>query len=43
MTFRKQLIARKHRKMAKKIEMKLKQEKVAASHSVHPAVKGKIT
>jgi hypothetical protein len=42
MTFRKQLIARKHRKMAQKIEEKMKLKKATASHGGHPAVKAHI-
>jgi len=42
MTFRKQLIARKHRKMTKKNEEKQKQEKLATAHAGHPVVKAKI-
>jgi hypothetical protein len=42
MTFRKKLIARKHRKMAAKIEAKMKLAKGTASPAGHAPVKVKV-
>ena len=41
MTFRKKLIALKHRKMAKRIEEKRKLDRVATAHTEHPVAKKK--